>query len=93
MPTIDIPTPLRTYTDKKSSVEVQGSTVRACLQDLTQKHLELQKHLRDNKGKLRSFVNVYVGDEDIRSLDKEDTEVDSDERLTIVPSIAGGTHE
>ena len=93
MPTIDIPTPLRAYTDKKTSVEVEGDTVRACLEDLTQKHPQLQKHLRDNKGKLRSFVNVYVGDEDIRSLDKEDTEVDPEERLTIVPSIAGGTNE
>ena len=92
MPTIDIPTPLRAYTDKKSSVEVEGFTVRDCLKDLTTKHPQLLKHLRDSKGKLRSFVNIYIGDEDIRSLEKEDTEVDSDERLTIVPSIAGGKH-
>ena len=92
MPTIDIPTPLRAYTEQKSSVEVEGSTVRDCLKDLTTKYPQLQKHLRDSKGKLRSFVNIYIGDEDIRSLEKEDTEVDADERLTIVPSIAGGKH-
>ena len=90
MPIIDIPTPLRAYTEQKSSVDVQGETVGACLEDLTQKYPQLQKHLRDSKGKLRSFVNIYLGDEDIRSLENENTEVEADERLTIVPSIAGG---
>ena len=92
MPTIDIPTPLRPYTEKLPSVDVQGDTVKECLEDLINKHPKLQKHLRDNKGRLRSFVNIYIGDEDIRSLDKEETEVESDDRLTIIPSIAGGNH-
>ena len=90
MPTIEIPTPLRPYTQQQSEVHVQGDTVRACLSDLTTNYPDLQKHLRDKNGKLRSFVNIYLGDEDIRGMDNEDTEVDADEVLTIVPSIAGG---
>ena len=92
MPTIEIPTPLRPYTKQQSAVTVQGQTVRACLADLTASYPTLQKHLRDKNGKLRSFVNIYLGDEDIRSLDNEDTEVEADETLTIVPSIAGGAN-
>ena len=92
MPKIDIPTPLRPYTDQKSSVEVVGGTVKACLSSLTEHYPELQKHLYDSKGRLRSFVNIYLGDEDIRFLDKEDTEVEQEDSLTIVPSIAGGCH-
>jgi len=90
MPTIDIPTPLRPYTNDLRSVEVPGRTVQACLERLTTDYPQLQSHLRDSKGRLRSFINVYVGDEDIRFLDKEATELDEDERITIVPSIAGG---
>ena len=90
MPVIDIPTPLRAYTDKQKSVQVEGNTVQGCLEQLTTQYPTLLKHLRDGKGNLRSFVNIYVGDEDIRDLDNESTEVDPNERLTIVPSIAGG---
>ena len=92
MPTIEIPTPLRPYTEQQAAVQVDGETVRACLSSLTQKYPSLQKHLRDKKGKLRSFVNIYLGDEDIRSIDNEDTEVEANEVLTIVPSIAGGAN-
>ena len=90
MPLIHIPTPLRSYTDGNASVKVSASTAGEALDALTTKHEGLARHLRDDSGKLRSFVNVYLGDEDIRFLEKEATPVGEDDELTIVPSIAGG---
>ncbi|TNE84145.1 MAG: molybdopterin-synthase adenylyltransferase MoeB [Deltaproteobacteria bacterium] len=90
MAIIHIPTPLRPYTGGQASVEVAGATVAESLAALTTAHPDLARHLRDNNGKLRSFVNVYLGDEDIRFLDGEATAIDDGAELTIVPSIAGG---
>ena len=90
MATIEIPTPLRPYAGNNKSVTVQGSTVAAILEDLLTQYPDLKNHLKDRKGNLRSFVNIYVGDEDIRSLEGVDTEVEADDVLTIIPSIAGG---
>ena len=88
-----IPTPLRQYTDKKDSVELTGSTVGEVLTALTSQHPALRKQLYTDEGRLRSFVNVYVNDEDIRYLSKDATPVAQGDTLTIVPSIAGGrTH-
>ena len=88
--TVHIPTPLRPYTGGAASVDVEGATVGDALAALTSAHPDLTKHLRDSKGRLRSFVNVYLGDEDIRFLEKEATAVAAGAELTIVPSIAGG---
>lgn len=93
MATIHIPTPLRPYTDGASSVDVPGTTVGSVLDALTSTHTGLARHLRDDSGKLRSFVNVYLGDEDIRFLEGDSTPVADGDELTIVPSIAGGTEE
>ena len=87
---IHIPTPLRPYTQGLSTVEVVGQTVGGALQALTTSFPDLAKHLRDDQGRLRSFVNVYLGEEDIRFQQGEDTPIDSGAELTIVPSIAGG---
>ena len=88
--TIHIPTPLRAYTEAQASVVVEASTVGGALRALTGRYPSLSKHLRSEDGRLRSFVNVYLGEEDIRFLDREDTAVDPGAVLTIVPSIAGG---
>ena len=88
--TIHIPTPLRSYTDSQASVEVEGANVAEALAALTNRYTELTKHLRDEQGRLRSFVNVYLGDEDIRYLEGESTSVADGAELIIVPSIAGG---
>jgi molybdopterin/thiamine biosynthesis adenylyltransferase/rhodanese-related sulfurtransferase/molybdopterin converting factor small subunit len=85
-----IPTPLRPYTDKKDAVDADGSTVGELLVDLTRKHAGLKAHLYNDQGKLRSFVNVYVNDEDIRYLQKEQTPVSSADTVSIIPSVAGG---
>jgi sulfur-carrier protein adenylyltransferase/sulfurtransferase len=88
--TIHIPTPLRPFTDKKESVDVSGKTVGELLADLTKRHEGLRKHLYTDEGKLRNFVNVYLNDEDIRYLQREQTPVKPGDSLSIVPSVAGG---
>src|SRR5215510_12513098 len=88
--TIHIPTPLRPFTDKQESVEVSGATVGELLKDLTTRHDGLKKHLYTDDGRLRNFVNVYLNDEDIRYLQKEQTPVKPGDTLSIVPSVAGG---
>ena len=88
--TIHIPTPLRKYTDGQASVDVTGATVGQGLNDLTARFPVLRTHLYDDAGHLRSFVNVYLNDEDIRYLDKTDTPLSEGDVLSIVPSIAGG---
>src|SRR5271169_7128093 len=85
-----IPTPLRPYTDKKDAVEAEGATVGELLADLTKKHGGLKAHLFNEAGKLRSFVNVYLNDEDIRYLQKEQTPVAPGDTISIIPSVAGG---
>src|SRR5881227_2694028 len=91
MPKILIPTPLRQYTGKQDSVLVKGGTVGEALTDLTTRHQDLRRNLYNDEGKLRSFVNVYLNDEDIRYLSKEATPVKESDTISIVPSIAGGS--
>jgi sulfur-carrier protein adenylyltransferase/sulfurtransferase len=90
MAKILIPTPLRPYTDKQDAVDAAGATVGELLADLTRKHEGLKAHLYNDQGKLRSFVNVYVNDEDIRYLQKEQTPVAASDTVSIIPSVAGG---
>src|SRR4051794_25964425 len=90
MAKILIPTALRQFTGGQDSVEVTGATVGEALQHLTTHYPNIKKNLFNDAGKLRSFVNVYVNDEDIRYLDKDQTALEGDETVSIVPSIAGG---
>ncbi|MBI2833152.1 MAG: molybdopterin-synthase adenylyltransferase MoeB [Acidobacteria bacterium] len=86
-----IPTPLRPYAGKQEVVEVDGRTVGEALNNLTSHYLELRKHLYTDDGRLRRFVNVYVNDDDIRYLQKEDTPLKLGDTVSIIPSVAGGT--
>jgi molybdopterin synthase sulfur carrier subunit len=89
---IHIPTPLRAYTGGQQTVNVPGKTVAEALQQLTGAYPELQQHLYTAEGKLRSFVNIYLNDDDIRYLpEKEGTATSDEDELTIIPSIAGGS--
>jgi adenylyltransferase/sulfurtransferase len=90
MAKILIPTPLRQYAGKQDSVEAAGATVGEALAALTGMHPDLKRHLYNDEGKLRSFVNVYLNDEDIRYLSKDATPLQDGDTLSIVPSIAGG---
>jgi len=85
-----IPTPLRPYAGKQDSAEVKAATVGEALANLTTQFGDLRKHLFTDDGKLRSFVNVYVNDEDIRYLSRENTPTKDGDTISIVPSIAGG---
>ncbi len=86
-----IPTPLRPFTGKRDAVEFEARTVREALDALTAQYAELRKHLYAEDGRLRSFVNVYVNDEDIRFLQKEETPIAAGDTISIIPSIAGGS--
>ena len=85
-----IPTPLRVYAGKRDAVELDAATVGEALGRLTFEFSELRKHLFTDEGKLRSFVNVYINDEDIRYLAKENTQTKDGDTISIIPSIAGG---
>jgi len=88
-----IPTPLRVYAGKRDSTEVSAATVGEALSGLTSQFAELRKHLYTEDGKLRAFVNVYLNDEDIRYLAKENTPTKDGDTISIIPSIAGGSSE
>lgn len=90
MSKILIPTPLRQYAGKKSTVEVKAATVAEAMTALLAQHPDLRRHLYTDEGKLRAFVNLYLNDEDIRYLQKEATAIKEGDNISIVPSIAGG---
>jgi len=85
-----VPTPLRQYAGKQAAVEVQAATVGEALVALTSSYPDLRKHLYNDEGKLRAFVNLYLNDDDIRYLQNDQTAVKDGDTLSIVPSIAGG---
>ncbi len=89
MPSIKVPTPLRPYTGGEATVSVTGDTVGAALENLVTQYPDLRDHLY-NDGQLRNFVNIFLGEEDVRFLDGTDTELDPDDSLRIIPTIAGG---
>jgi sulfur-carrier protein adenylyltransferase/sulfurtransferase len=86
-----IPTPLRQFTAKQDSVSASGATVGEVLDALTTQFPDLRKQIFNDEGKLRSFVNVYLNDEDIRYLSKTATPAKDGDTLSLVPSIAGGS--
>ena len=86
-----IPTPLRQYAEKKEWLEVEAKTVAEALRAITTQCDDLRKHLYNEEGKLRRFVNIYLGDEDIRFPQREQNPLNENDVLRIVPSIAGGT--
>jgi adenylyltransferase/sulfurtransferase len=90
MSKIHIPTPLRQYVGKQSTVDVKATTVAEAMTALVAQHPEVRRHLYTEEGKLRAFVNLYLNDEDIRYLQKEATAVKEGDNISIVPSIAGG---
>jgi adenylyltransferase/sulfurtransferase len=90
MTKILIPTPLRPFTDKLDAVEIDGATIGELLQNLTTKYGGLKQHLYAADGKLRSFVNIYVNDDDIRYLQKDQTPLKAGDTVSIIPSVAGG---
>lgn len=88
---IEIPTTLRNYAGNQSSITVQADTVSQAVTRLLDQYPDFKQHLYTPDGKLRSFVNLYLNDEDVRYLpEREETEVKDSDTLSIIPSIAGG---
>ena len=87
--TVRIPTPLRTLTGGNDEVKARGATVAALIEDLEKNYPGIRERLLDEKG-VRRFVNIYVGEEDIRFLDGLKTALKGGEQISIVPAIAGG---
>lgn len=86
-----IPTPLRKFTNDQAQFESQASTVQGIIDELIAAHGGLKQHLLDEHGHIRSFVRIYVGDEDIESLDNAQTALSTDTVVSIIPAIAGGS--
>jgi molybdopterin converting factor small subunit len=87
--TVRIPTPLRTLTGGNDEVKASGATVAEVIEDLERRHPGMRDRLLDEKG-VRRFINVYVGEEDIRFLDGLKTQLKPGDQISIVPAIAGG---
>ena len=90
MPVLRIPTPLRAYTNGQSDVTVTGSNVSEALTDLTNQYTTIKPHLFKEGGDLRPFVNLFVGENNIKDLQGVDTPVKDGEKIMLIPSIAGG---
>lgn len=91
MAKIIIPTPLRKFTENQSSFNGTGNTVKTNIENLTETYPDVKQHLFDEAGKFRNFVRIFIGDEDIKALQNEDSEVKEDSVISIVPAIAGGS--
>ena len=90
MAKIIIPTPLRKFTDNQSTYETKGSTVKEAIRELTTTFGGLKQHILDTDDNIRSFIRIYIGEDDINSLDSENTAVADNSVISIVPAIAGG---
>lgn len=87
---IRIPTPLRKLTGEQAEVSSAGTTIREVVDDLEKQFPGFKERMCDDNGELRRFVNVYVGEEDIRFLDGLDTKIPDGEVVAIIPAVAGG---
>jgi molybdopterin converting factor small subunit len=87
---VRIPTPLRKLTKEQAEVTTDGGTVREIVDDLEKQFPGFKERMCDEKGELRRFVNVYVGEEDIRFMDGLDTKIPEGEQVSIIPAVAGG---
>ena len=90
MAQIIIPTPLRKFTNNQSTFDTNGSTVGEAINELVTTYQDLEKHLLDGDKNIRSFIRIFLGDEDINELQKEETAIAQNAIISIVPAIAGG---
>ena len=90
MAILKIPTPLRTYTDGQTEVKVGGRNVEQAMAQLVDLYPSLKPHLYNGDGRLRPFVNLFVGENNVKDLQGLETPLDENERVLLIPSIAGG---
>ena len=91
MATVIIPTPLRKFTNNTARLTVHANTIQEMINIITTDYPDIKKHLLDANGKVPSFINIFVDDDDIRNLQQEQTVVKENTTISIVPAIAGGT--
>jgi adenylyltransferase/sulfurtransferase len=91
MPLLRIPTPLRTYTNGQSEVTLGGRTVSEAMSDLVAQYPSLKQHIFNGQGSLRPFVNLFLGEENVKELEGLDTPLEENDRMLLIPSIAGGS--
>ncbi|MEQ9422968.1 MAG: MoaD/ThiS family protein [Cyclobacteriaceae bacterium] len=91
MAKVIIPTPLRKFTNNQASIDANGGTVKESIVSIADQFPELKKHIFEENGEIRKFVRIYLGDEDINVLDKENTKVSGESVISIIPAIAGGS--
>lgn len=91
MTTLKIPSPLRYYTDGQAEVNVHGSDVAAAMRNLVEQYPTLEQHLYSSKGEMRAFVNLFLGEDNIRDLQGLETPLEDGDTLRLIPSIAGGS--
>jgi len=89
--TVEIPTAFRRFTAGAPKIDCSASTIAEALNDLTSRFPDLSRHVRDESGQIRQFLNVYLNEEDIRFLGGESCALKDGDRVLLVPSIAGGS--
>lgn len=92
MATVIIPTPLRKFTGNTAQLETTAATVEEAIKGLAGDFPDLKKHLLDESGQIRTFLNIFVGEDDIRDLQREKTVLGAQTVLSIIPAIAGGSN-
>jgi len=91
MTNLRIPTPLRTYTEGKSEIQISGLTVADAMDDLVNQYPDMKQHIFNEDGQLRPFINLFLGEDNVKDLEQGlDTPLDENQRLLLIPSIAGG---
>lgn len=90
MATLIIPTPLRKYTEDQATFTTEATTIGQAIQELTKRYSNISPQILDANGKIRNFIKIFVGEDDIRGIDGENTPLGADTIVSIVPAIAGG---
>lgn len=90
MATLIIPTPLRKYTDNQATFKTDAITIAQAIEELTEEFPNISAQILDKNGKVRSFIKIFVGEDDIRGIDGDETMIDENSVVSIVPAIAGG---
>ena len=93
MATLIIPTPLRKYTDNQATFQTDAITVAQAIEELTEEFPNISAQILDANGKVRSFIKIFVGEDDIRGLDGDETIIEDKTVVSIVPAIAGGASD
>ncbi|MGB0166768.1 MAG: MoaD/ThiS family protein [Luteibaculum sp.] len=91
MATLKIPSPLRKFTNNQSEIAIEANTIQDSIEAAAKQYPDLKNQLFDEAGNIRSFVRIYLGDEDIKALNNEATQVETDSVISIIPAIAGGS--